>query len=53
MHTHSIKQRLVPAVVLLLTLLLGTTAIITYHYFKQQTCDQAMAQQFAVLSTVA
>ena len=49
----SIKQRLTTAVVVFLLVVLGTTSVATYLFFKQQILAHAMVQQLATVSTVA
>ena len=53
MKMISINQRLVAGVALFLVLVLGFSASATYWYFKKQTRELIMAQQFATLSSVA
>ena len=53
MKIMSINQRLVTGVALFLLLILGGTAVATYLYFKQQTRELIMTQQFGTLTSVA
>lgn len=53
MKKNTINQRLVTGVTLFLVLILGSTAVATYIYFKQQTTRMIMTQQFGVLSAMA
>ncbi|SKA02413.1 PAS domain S-box-containing protein [Trichlorobacter thiogenes] len=47
------QSRLIISISLFLLLVLGSTALCTYQYFKKQTSSQVQLQQFAMVSTLA
>jgi PAS domain S-box-containing protein len=53
MNLATIKNRLVLSVALFLMLVLGSTAIASYLYFKQQTTRLIQQQQFTIVSSIA